>query len=64
LSVENVLSGVAVETGNVHKIFNNLLMLGKFIVSHSKNASRLLFGTTLNLVSLIFHNFNSAVELL
>lgn len=64
LSVENVLSGVAVETSNVHKIFNNLLMLGKIVGSHNENASRLLLGTTLSLESLIFHNLNSAVELL
>lgn len=64
LTVENVLSGVAVETGNVHTIFNNLLMFGNIFESHSKNASRLVFGTILSLESLTFHNINSAVELL
>lgn len=31
--VKNVLSGVAVKTGNVHTIINNLLMLVKFVES-------------------------------
>lgn len=37
-------------------------MLGKCIKSHSENNFRLLFGSTLILASLTFHNFNSAVE--
>jgi len=64
LSVKKVLSGVAVETGKVHKIFNNLLIFLNIFASHSKNASRLVFGTIFSLESLTFHSINSAVELL
>jgi len=39
-------------------------MFGNIFESHSKNASRLVFGTMLSLESLTFHNINSAVELL
>lgn len=38
-------------------------MLGKHDESHCKNASRLVFGTTLNMASLTFRNFNSDVVL-
>lgn len=38
-------------------------MLRKHNESHCKNASRLVFGTTLNMACLTFRNFNSDVEL-
>lgn len=39
-------------------------MFGKLFQSHSKNASRLVFGTTMSQASLTFNNFSSAFELL
>jgi len=39
-------------------------MFGNIFASHSKNASRLVFGTIFSLESLTFHSINSAVELL
>jgi hypothetical protein len=37
-NVENVRSGVVVDTGNVHKIFIILNMLGNNLASHSARA--------------------------
>lgn len=56
---ENVLSGVAVDTGNVDKIFNNLNIFGKIESLHNCRASNpdLGFFSQQNSFYIIFRHF-------
>lgn len=62
-NVENDLSGVAVDTGNVQNIFIKKCVFGKSIAEQLESVSNPLLVFTFPLPILVFHIFNSTKEL-